>query len=373
MAENNKTRVALVFGGQSPEHGVSCLTASRVLAAIDHDRFDVLGVGITKQGQWRRVDLADMAAYQITDGQVPQVAPSGPEAVWLQAETGCQVATREGSQLADINDVDVVFVLLHGPFGEDGTIQGQFEMMGVRYVGSGVAASAMAMDKQYMRIAFEAAGLAVAPYEVIAPEQWRHNAAEALARVQQLQFPLFVKPCRGGSSIGITRVDDPAELAAAIEEAQRYDPKVIVEQGLLGCRELECAVLADPDLPEGCRASDVGEIKVLDGSGFYDFEVKYLHPEQAALDLPAELTEAERTAIQQAARQAFRSLGCESLARVDVFLDAAGKVWLNEINTMPGFTEISMFPSLWQHQGLAYADLITRLIELALQRPLGLR
>ncbi len=373
MADQARTRVALIFGGESPEHGVSCLTAASVLQAIDQDSFDVVGVGITRHGRWTQVPLDVVANYRIIDGQVPEVADGDHDAVWMVGASGCEVASRDGHALVDIRGVDVAFALLHGPFGEDGTIQGLFEMMGIRYVGSGVAASAIGMDKHHMKVAFEAAGLPVWPYVVATAQRWEQDRDGVVADVAGLQFPVFVKPSRGGSSLGITRVTDISGLTDAMTAAQAHDPKVIIEQGFVGARELECAVLANPDVAGGCDASAVGEVRVLAKDGFYDFEAKYIADDQAALDIPADIPAALTREIQIVAKRAFNAVGAEGLARVDVFAAQSGEVWINEINTMPGFTEISMYPKLIQHSGMTYPELVARLIELALLRPVGLR
>ena len=371
--DQDRTRVALIFGGQSPEHGVSCLTAASVLHAIEASHFDVVAVGITKQGRWTQVPLKVVAKYSVVNGQVPEVADGDRDAVWLLGASGCEVASRDGELLVDIHGVDVAFALLHGPYGEDGTIQGLFEMMGIRYVGSGVAASAIGMDKHHMKVAFEAEGLPVWPYVVATAQRWREERETVTQEVSELQFPVFVKPCRGGSSLGITRVTDISGLEAAMADAQAHDPKVIIEQGFVGARELECAVLANPEAPDGCDASTIGEVRVLAKDGFYDFEAKYIADDQAALDIPAVIPHALSGRIQDVAKLAFKAVGAEGLARVDVFATAEGEVWVNEINTMPGFTEISMFPKLMQHDGMTYADLVATLIELAITRPVGLR
>ena len=271
-----------------------------------------------------------------------------------------------------MNDVDVAFALLHGPFGEDGTIQGLFEMMGIRYVGCGVTSSAVGMDKHFMRQAFEAAGLAVGPYVVATDRRWRFFRDDVLAECNTLTYPLFVKPCRGGSSLGITKVDAPEQLAEAIEYARQFDPKVIVEAGVKA-REIECAVLANPDLPDGCEASPLGEVRVLDDDGFYDYETKYFDEQGAALDIPAKVDEPLASRIRELAKRAFHALDGEGLARIDFFLTDDGEVLINEANTMPGFTRISMFPSLWQSTGMSYAELVGRLIDVAASRKVGLR
>lgn len=370
---DKRIQVALIFGGASSEHGVSCLTAASVLGAIDEEHFDVVGIGITRSGRWTQIPLDVIASYRVVGGELPEIPEPEFDAVWMVGANGCEVGTRDGGRLVDIHGVDVAFALLHGPFGEDGTIQGLFEMMGIRYVGSGVAASAIGMDKHHMKVAFEAAGLPVWPYVVATDRRWREDPDGVLAEVSRLTLPVFVKPSRGGSSLGITRVTDPALLPAAIEHARTFDPKIIVEQGFVGARELECAVLADLLAPGGCRASAVGEIRVHAKEGFYDFEAKYISDDEASLHIPAEIDEPTSLTIRDLARRAFDAVGGEGLARVDVFADAEGEVFLNEINTMPGFTEISMYPKLWQHSGIPYPELVARLVQLALDRPVGLR
>lgn len=353
-----KTRVAVVFGGKSSEHTISCATAAGVLAAIDRDRYDVLPVGVTKAGRWV-LAADDPGRWQIAAARIPEVTDGEGE----------QVLVPMGAQGA--LGVDVVMPLLHGPFGEDGTIQGMLELAGIPYVGSGVFASAAGMDKHYMKVVLHAAGIPIGPYEAITARQWRMQRDDALARVEALGFPVFVKPARAGSSIGITRVDDRSALPAAVEAAQQHDPKVIVEAGIAG-REIECAVLGGHgDAPP--RASGVGEIVVGTEHTFYDYEAKYFDADHLDIRVPADVPQEALARMQALAAATFEALGCEGLARVDFFYTPDGAVIVNEINTMPGFTPYSMYPMLWQQQGLSYADLITELIELALQRPVGLR
>lgn len=365
--------VALIFGGQSSEHGVSCLTAANVLKAIDREKYDVIPIGITRDGRWARVPLDVVESYQIIDSQVPSVAEPDHDLVWMSGPSGCEVATRAGDRLVDTKRVDVAFALLHGPFGEDGTVQGMFEMLKVRYVGSGVCASAVGMDKRVMRVVFEAAGLPVGPYVGFDAISWRDDRQLLLDRIGDLRYPLYVKPARGGSSLGISRVENPSELDQAISFAQQFDPNVVVEQGFVGAREVECAVLGDPDGSGGCRTSAIGEIRVSAADGFYDFETKYLAESKAELDIPATLDEETSARLRDMAARAYRAVGAEGLSRVDMLIDAEGGIWLNEINTMPGFTRISMYPALWQTSGLSYSGLVDHLIQLALDRPLGLR
>lgn len=367
-----RTRVALIFGGQSSEHGISCLTAASVLKAIDKARFDVSGVGISKTGRWTQVPLDVVESYRIVDGLAPEVEEPTHDAVWMVGEDGCEVATRTGEELVDIRGIDVAFALLHGPFGEDGTLQGMFEMMGIRYVGSGVTASAVGMDKHFMKIAFEAAGLPVWPYVVASAHRLRHQRDAVLEEIAALEYPLFVKPARGGSSIGIVRITEPSQLDDAIAQAQQFDAKLVIEQGFVGARELEVAVLGDPDHPDGCRTSVLGEIRVAAADGFYDYESKYFDEDGAALDAPAAVDDGLAARIRAMAVRAFHAVDAEGLVRADFFVTADG-VWINEVNTMPGFTEISMYPTLWQESGMSYPDLVGRLIDLAMARPVGLR
>jgi D-alanine-D-alanine ligase len=376
----SRIRVALVFGGASEEHPVSCLTARGVASALDPDRYDVVGVGITRNGRWMVVPREEIMALEVSAGHLPELTEGGPaelgsEAMLLPGKSGGELLRRPvgGSALSEVGPVDVAFALLHGPFGEDGTIQGLFEMMGTRYVGSGVLASAVGMDKHYMKTIFAAAGLPVGPYGVITAAEWRRDPQQALKAVSQLSYPLYVKPARGGSSIGITKITDESQLEEAIDFARRFDPKVIVEEGFEHARELECGVLESLDggLPQ---VSAVAEIRMHTESGFYDFQAKYLPEEQVDLDVPAKDLDAEMIReLQALASRAFEAISGEGLARVDFFLTAEGRPVINEINTMPGFTEHSMFPRVWAASGLDYPSLVDRLLQLALRRPTGLR
>ncbi|MGO4958356.1 D-alanine--D-alanine ligase family protein [Luteococcus sp. Sow4_B9] len=366
-----RIRVAVVFGGRSEEHPVSCSTAASVLTAMDRERYDVLPIGITREGQWVVVP-DDPEPLRLTPSNTPEV-PAGSAEVVVPLKAGDSIlhSFESGTVPSVLGAVDVVFPLVHGPFGEDGTLQGLFELADLHYVGCGVLASAVMMDKHYMKVVFESAGLPVGPYEVVTDRQWRNDARAALARVEKLQFPVFVKPCRAGSSFGISRVDTPGELAAAIEEARRHDPKVIVEQGIDG-REIECGVLQGHDFSEP-RVSELGEIVVTGGHDFYDFNAKYIDESSVQLSSPADVDPAVRQRVQEIARDAFEAAGCEGLARVDCFVTPDGEVLLNEINTMPGFTPSSMFPVMWAATGLDYPDLVDDLVQLALERATGLR
>ena len=368
--DKSKVRVAVVFGGRSGEHTISCATAAGVLSAIDRNRYEVLPVGITPEGQWVLVE-DDPAALELSDSQPPVTitadglgqgvltAPLGGGELTVLGPTGPRV----------LGQVDVVLPLLHGPYGEDGTIQGMLEMMSVPYVGCGVLASAAGMDKQVTKVLLGAAGIATAPHVVVGPHAWKRDPEAILTACQSLSYPLFVKPSRAGSSLGISKVERPEDLPDAIEAARAVDPKVLVESGIVG-REVEVAVLQGrgDDAP---RVAEPGEIAMDTSQGageFYDFETKYLAHDAVAMVCPARIGPKERTLIMDTAARAFEAVGCEGLARVDFFLTDTGEAVVNEINTMPGFTPFSMFPYMWQVSGLEYTDLVSELIELALSR-----
>lgn len=357
MSESPKVRVALLFGGRSGEHAISAATAAGVMKAIDRDKYEVLPVGITREGQWVLTG-GDSARWELGSSKLPEVT----------SDAGKEVAT-----LADLGQVDVVFPLMHGPFGEDGTIQGLLELADVRYVGSGVLASAVGMDKHYMKVVFAGHGLPVGPYVAVLPRDWERNQADVLARIRaELTFPVFVKPSRAGSSLGVRRVDVPSDLTDAIEEARFHDPKVLVEQAIDG-REIECGVLGGRNGGTP-RTSVTGEIVVdHDAAEFYDFEAKYLSDSQARTEAPADVPDEVAARVRELAVQAFEAIGAEGLARVDTFVTPSGEVILNEINTMPGFTPISMYSKMWEASGLSYTDLVDELIQLALERNTGLR
>ncbi|HET9945994.1 MAG TPA: D-alanine--D-alanine ligase family protein [Actinomycetes bacterium] len=368
-ATGRKPRVAVVFGGRSTEHGVSCVSAGSVLAAIDRDRYDVVPVGISREGRW--VLAADEPEkLAITGGQLPGVEETGAAVVLAGDPTHRGLVVQEpGSVPRELGEVDVVLPLLHGPYGEDGTLQGLLELAGVPYVGSGVFASAAAMDKGHMKTLLRGAGLPVGPYAVVTARAWDSDKAAVRESVASLGFPVFVKPARAGSSVGITKVHGPGELDDAIDEARRHDLRVVVEAGLQG-REIECGVLEGRDgaAPE---ASVPGEIVVGGGHEFYDFAAKYLPDEGTDLVVPADLPDDVVREVQDLSVRAFEALACEGLARVDFFLTPTGLV-VNEVNTMPGFTPVSMFPLMWRESGLDYPALVERLVETALARHPGL-
>jgi D-alanine-D-alanine ligase len=365
-------RVAVVFGGRSSEHGVSCLTAADVLRALDPDRYDVVPVGIAADGRWVLESL-DPQRFAIADGRLPEVDGSRTAVALRPAADGGLVVSEPGQVPHALGEVDVVLPLLHGPWGEDGTLQGLLETTGVRYVGAGVLASALGMDKEFMKIALAAAGLPQLPYVAVRPSRWQHDRDAVLREIAGLGLPVFVKPARAGSSFGISRVERAEDLDEALASAAEHDPKVVVEAAALGARELECGVLGGEGAT-GPQASVVGEI-VLDassGHSFYDFEAKYVDG-TAALQIPADLPEATSSWLREAAVRAFEAIGGEGLARVDFFALPDGGLFVNEINTMPGFTPTSMFPRLWAATGVPYPALVDQLLRLALSRPLGLR
>jgi D-alanine-D-alanine ligase len=370
-APPRKPTVAIVFGGRSSEHAVSCATAAGVMRAINRDVYDVLPIGIAKDGRWV-VASGDLGALELSPGHIPEVDGSGGAVLVPLSTTDRSFRVLEpGAPPRDLGEVDVVFPLLHGPFGEDGTIQGLLELVDIRYVGSGVLASAVMMDKHYMKVVFTGHGLPVGPYVVITDRDWRRDPAASMDTVASLGWPVFVKPARAGSSVGITKVSGPEGLRAAIELARANDPKVVVESGIVG-REFECGVLQGRGGARA-RASEVAEIRVLRGHDFYDFEAKYLSESDVALSCPAEVPDHVADEIRRVAVVAFEAAGCEGLARVDCFCTDRGEVIINEINTMPGFTPQSMYPRMWAASGLDYPTLIDELIQLALTRRTGLR
>ncbi|MBM9619131.1 D-alanine--D-alanine ligase family protein [Streptomyces zhihengii] len=370
-----KPRVAVVFGGRSSEHGISVVTAGAVLRAIDRTKYDVLPIGITGDGRWA-LTADEPERMAITDRRTPSVdelAESDEGGVVLSVDPGSRevVYSEPGVVPKALGEVDVVFPMLHGPYGEDGTLQGLLELSGVPYVGSGVLASAVGQDKEYMKRVFVSFGLPVGPYEVVRPREWELDPAAARKKIVDFAgehgWPLFVKPARGGSSMGITKVDSLAGLDDAIAEARRHDPKILVESLLRG-REIECGVL---EFEDGPRASVPAEIPPVTSHDFYDFEAKYI--DSATGLVPAPLTAEQTEEVRRLAVAAFDAASCEGLVRADFFLTEDGSFVINEINTMPGFTPISMYPRMWQESGVEYTELVDRLIQAALRRPTGLR
>lgn len=379
MTDTPRPRVLIVFGGRSGEHEISCATAAGILRAIDRTKWDVLPIGITKDGEWVRVP-DDPSLFELRDGRGQSVqagdtrvtlTEGGARLLEVSYGPGPDGRLGDATSVADLGGVDVVLPLLHGPYGEDGTIQGLFEMADVRYVGCGVAASAISMDKHLTKTVLQAAGIEVGRWELITPRQWDVDPQGCRERVAALGFPVFVKPCRAGSSIGISRVDSVEELSVAIKEARNNDPRVIVEAAVTG-REIECGVLQGRgDQPP--RTAPLGEIVLSEGA-FYDYDSKYIDTEAVGLVCPADVPEADAARLHEAAARTFEALECEGLARVDFFyVPDTHEVIVNEVNTMPGFTPYSMFPLMWAQAGIEYADLVDELLEGALERDLGLR
>jgi D-alanine-D-alanine ligase len=374
VSEQRKTRVAVVFGGRSAEHAVSCASAGLVLSAIDRDRYDVVPIGIARDGRW-----------VLTSGDPARLALGGPVLPSVEdvAEPGVSVAPRftpaggpggealvvtgPASLPPGLGEVDVVLPLLHGTFGEDGTIQGLLEMAGIRYAGAGVLASAVGMDKEYMKLLFAARGLPIGPYVVVREPEWTSPARKRVLDeiTDTLGYPVFVKPARGGSSIGTSRVESPDELEDAVEIARQHDRKVLVEVAIDGV-EVECAVLEGLD-GGPTEASLPGQVIVDPHSTWYDFEAKYLGGE-TGMQIPAQIPAEAITLVRQLSAAAFDAISCEGLARVDCFYTSDGTVLVNEINTMPGMTPASGFPKMWAATGLPLPRLIDRIIATALAK-----
>jgi D-alanine-D-alanine ligase len=365
MASQERIRVAVVFGGRSSEHGVSCVSAASVLANLDTSRFEVLPVGITEQGSWV-LGPADPRQLEIDDRTMPAINDGTALTLPADPSTTSLVVLERGREGEVLSKVDVVFPVLHGAYGEDGTIQGLLEMVGLPYVGAGVLASSVAMDKEFTKKLLVAEGLPVGPYEVL------RRGESTLSRQQRdrLGLPVFVKPARAGSSTGITRVADWSELDAAVAAAREIDPKVLIEAAIVG-REVECGVLEFPD--GRVEASLPAEIRIsAEGPEWYDFEAKYLD-DVAELDIPAKLDDVVIERLRAMAVTAFRALEGQGLARVDFFVADDGTLIVNELNTMPGFTPTSAYPKMWSVTGIDYPTLLSTLVDTALARGTGLR
>lgn len=379
-----KLRVGVLFGGRSGEHEVSLLSAASVIQAIDKSKFEVISIGISKEGKWLTPSHAERllggktethhlragdpeatpGAAVLARGEavlVPPI-PSSDHTAIVPFETDAA-----GHPAATSIDVDVIFPVLHGTFGEDGTIQGLFELANIPYVGAGVLGSAAGMDKDIMKSLFKAAGLPIVKHITVLRSAWLAQPKKVKQQIEsKLKYPVFVKPANLGSSVGITKAHDGKELGPALDEAARFDRKLVIEESVGGkknrARELECSVLGN-DHPVASVAGEVVPIKE-----FYDYAAKYLD-EGSALQIPAKISRALQKQVQQLAIRAFQAVDCSGLGRIDFLLDPTSKkLYVNEINTMPGFTSISMYPKLWEASGLTYTDLITRLIELALER-----
>ena len=360
-----RVRVAVVFGGRSGEHAISCVSAGSVLANLDRERFDVVPVGITRDGAWV-VGADDPRELAIDERALPSVDGSRPALALPGDPTRGGLLVLEHGRAGEVfAGVDVVFPVLHGPYGEDGTIQGLLELAGVPYVGAGVLASAAGMDKEFTKKLLAADGLPVGDHVVLRPG----TATPTDAERDRLGLPVFVKPARAGSSLGITRVTAWEDLDAAIATARQHDPKVLVEAAIVG-REIECAVLERPD---GTVVSSLpAEIRIVGEAAFYDFDAKYLD-DVCEFDVPAKLDDDVAEQLRDMAVAAFRALDGQGLARVDFFVGPDAAITVNEVNTMPGFTPISMYPRAWAVTGVDYPSLLTTLVETALARGTGLR
>jgi len=358
-----KLVVAVLFGGRSSEHSISCVTARGVLGAIDRDKYEVIPVGITREGAFT-LATNDVSQYSLDSDALPEVEDNRTRILWPSSTATRELRVERNGAIESLGEVDLVFPIVHGPFGEDGTLQGMLELYGLPYVGSGVLASSLGMDKHFTKTVVEQAGIAVAPWRTISRDDWLDKPQAVRAVIEQMTLPVFIKPSRAGSSVGVSKVSDFAELPAALNLAFAEDERVLVEATMVG-REIECAVLQG--LPgTATRASVAGEI-VVTGREFYDFEAKYLDAPGIDLVCPADLTGAQLAELQTLSVRAFEAIGGAGLARVDFFLTADGFVF-NEINTMPGFTPISMFPRCWQASGLEYSALIDELISVAIAR-----
>jgi len=364
MASDSKLRVAVLFGGRSAEHEISLLSARFVVESLDRTKYEPVLIGIDKSGRWLLQEEALLLGAERDPRLVKlnQATPSvllpahpAPHGVTLQRESAS-----DGAPLA----VDVVFPVLHGPMGEDGTVQGLLELSGVPYVGAGVLGSAVGMDKDVMKRLLLQAGLPVLPYETLRRREWRARPEAVLLRLAALGFPEFVKPANLGSSVGVSRVTSEKDLAAAIEHAFSFDDKLVIEAGLDHPREVECAVLGG----ETPRASVPGEITIDHPDGYYSYAAKYVDGSGVVTKIPADLSRAQSEAVQRLSLATFETLECDGLARVDLFLDKQGALYVNEINTLPGFTSVSMFPKLWQASGVSATELMTLLIDDALSR-----
>src|SRR6266487_1906125 len=361
--EKKKIRIGLIFGGRSGEHEVSLASAESVMASLDRDKYEIVPIAITKEGSW----LLGAEPRTLRAAEPNATYETGLETTTAVTLTGDPrlhrlIPVENGEELGNKGALDVIFPVLHGPYGEDGALQGLLEMANVPYVGCGVLGSALGMDKEKMKLVFQAVGLPIIDYLVYRRNQWERAPASILDAVEQrLGYPIFVKPANLGSSVGINKAHSRAELEHAIQIATEYDRKIVIERGI-NCRELECAVLGN-DEP---IVSVVGEI--IASNEFYDYNAKYIDNKSQCI-IPAHLSQATAEEIRHQAIQAFLALDLSGLSRIDFFLEKeTGQVYINEVNTLPGFTEISMYPKLWEASGLPYPELLNRLIELAIER-----
>lgn len=361
MMENGnlegKIRVGVIFGGRSGEHEVSLNSAQSVMNALNPAKYDVLPIGIDKNGRWLTGNVVGTLTDGLPGSHTATLLPDPQSSALMQIEQG---ATQ--SALSEVARLDVVIPILHGPYGEDGTVQGLLELAGIPYVGAGVVGSAVGMDKAIFKQVMTASGLPVLPWVLVLSSQWRNDKTAVIARIEsQLNYPVFTKPANLGSSVGICKCSNRAELEAGMDEAASYDRRIVVEQGV-NVRELEVAVMGN-DAP---IASVVGEIRPK--RAFYDYVAKYVS-DDSDLIIPAQLDVEMETAVRKMAIQAYMAIDCAGLGRVDLLLDTdSGELFINEINTIPGFTRISMYPKLWEATGVSYPELLDRLIDLAIER-----
>jgi D-alanine-D-alanine ligase len=358
---SKKLRVAVLFGGRSAEHEISLLSARFVVEALDRARFEPVLVGIDKSGRWLLQEEALLLSAS-RDPRLARLNTAMPDVAFGRPTAPGEVALTVDGRAS--GSVDVVFPVLHGPMGEDGSVQGLLEVAGVPFVGSGVLGSAVGMDKDVMKRLLAQAEIAIVPHETLRRVEWDRERAELTARCAALGFPSFVKPANLGSSVGVSRAKSRAELEAAIDYAFEFDTKVVVERGLDAPREIECAVLGEDDP----IASIPGEIAVDHRDGFYSYAAKYIDERGAVTKIPADLTTSQVNAVQLLALRTFRTLESSGMARVDFFLSRGGELYVNEINTIPGFTAISMYPKLWEASGIGAQELVSRLIDIALLR-----
>jgi D-alanine-D-alanine ligase len=362
MAAQRKLRVAVLFGGRSAEHEISILSARFIVESLDREKFEPVLIGIDKSGRWHLQEEA-LLLGAARDPRLVKLNQATPD-VALAAHPSASGEASLAIQGAGDAAIDVVFPILHGPMGEDGSVQGLLELAGVPYVGSGVLGSAVGMDKDVMKRLLEQAEIPIVRHVTVRHIAWRKSQAEVLEACEGLGWPVFVKPANLGSSVGVSRAKTRDELSAAIEHAFAFDTKVLVEEAVVGAREIECAVLGD----EEPIASIPGEIVVGHEDGFYSYAAKYIDEHGAKIRIPAELSAAQASSVQLLALQTFRALEGSGLARVDFFLSQDGRLFVNEINTMPGFTAISMYPKLWEASGIQARALVEKLIEIAIER-----
>lgn len=359
---SSKKKIVLLFGGRSSEHEISCVTATGILNALDRSLFAPIMVGITKDGTFVHLQ-EESVDFKLDPANMPVVLDNGSRVLWPESAVNRELrVVTAGGQTESLGEIDAVFPVLHGPYGEDGTIQGMLELLDIPYVGSGVLASALCMDKHVAKTMLKAEGISVAPWHTVTAEEYSAGGVKLETLDEGLRYPLFVKPSRAGSSVGVSRVTSREGLDEAIRIALNEDKTVLIEEGVKG-REVEIAVLQGRAGGAPRASTVLGEI-VFQGKDFYDYEAKYLGSDGIRLELPAAVNSEELESITQQAKKAFTAVQCAGPARVDFFLTDNGPV-LNEINTMPGFTPISMYPQLWAHSGLSYGDLVTELIVLA--------